>query len=317
MTVRGQGKFYEYRLFGLPFRSQIELLELDPCAHGDPVAIEIEVGTVEAVAGAAASHWLAASADGATLTVTDVARFAIRAGRSIVVDAYPAASPRNVRLFLLGSAMGVLLHQRGILPLHANAVEIDGRAIAFLGRSGAGKSTLAAAFHDRGSRILSDDVCAVTLLNGDFIAEPGVPRLRLWRDAIERSGRDTAAYERAFETLDKYTVPTDHAARAEPLRLGAVFLLGQHESEAPAEISRLSGVAAIEALMENTYRGGFIAIAGDPRAHFEACLQLARSVPVFRLSRPWDSSRIGETIAQVQTELDMITRQTSVNQRQA
>lgn len=300
MTAHANGDTYEYRLFGLPFRSQVELPELDPCTHGDPAAIEIGTGGVDAVTGDPAGHWLAATPDGAVLTVTDVARFAIRAGRSIVVDPHPAASPRNIRLFLLGSAMGVLLHQRGILPLHANAIAIGGRAVAFLGHSGAGKSTLAAAFHDRGYRILSDDVCAVTPGGDAFIVQPGIPRLRLWRDAIERSGRDAAIYERAFETTDKYTVPTDRAARAEPLPLGAIFLLASHEGDAPAEIQRLAGVAAMGALMENTYRGGFIAIAGDSRVHFEACLALARSVPIFRLSRPWDSARIAETMMQVE-----------------
>ena len=48
----------------------------------------------------------------------------------------PGASSRNVRVFLLGSAFGALLHQRGLLPLHANAVEVDGRAVATLIRFG-------------------------------------------------------------------------------------------------------------------------------------------------------------------------------------
>ena len=78
--------------------------------------------------------------------------------RKLSADNVPDA---NIRLYLLGSAMGVLLHQRGLLPLHANAVEIDGKAFAFMGASGSGKSTLAAWFHDHGYRIIADDVCAV------------------------------------------------------------------------------------------------------------------------------------------------------------
>ena len=62
--------------------------------------------------------------------------------------------------------MGAALHQRGILPLHANAVEIDHRAVAFMGASGAGKSTLAAWFHDQGYPILADDVCVIRADDG-------------------------------------------------------------------------------------------------------------------------------------------------------
>ena len=79
----------------------------------------------------------------------------------IVAEPRQGVPDSNVRLFLLGSAMGALLHQRGLLPLHTNAVEVGGRAFAFMGKSGAGKSTLAAWFHDRGFRIVADDVCVV------------------------------------------------------------------------------------------------------------------------------------------------------------
>ncbi|MEG8053162.1 hypothetical protein QP185_07710 [Sphingomonas aerolata] len=52
--------------------------------------------------------------------------------------------------YLLGTALGALLHQRALLPLHCNAIVHDGKAFLFCGDSGAGKSTLAAVFEARG-----------------------------------------------------------------------------------------------------------------------------------------------------------------------
>lgn len=296
---------YEYRLFGLPIRSALPLPELIAgTARGDEV-VEISRGTVPHASGASdVTHWLRAIPDGAVLTVDRVARFQIRRGREIVVDPHPAASDRNVRLFLLGSAMGVLLHQRGLLPLHANAIEIGGRGAAFLGHSGAGKSTLAAAFHDAGYRVLSDDVCVAMREAKGFVAQPGIPRLRLWRDAIERSGRAAEGFERAFDTLDKYTVRTEANARTHALPLAAIYLLTRQDADKrDFEIHRLPGVQAIRALIENTYRGAFIETVGDPRRHFETCLQLSREVPVYELRRPWDDARIGEAIPHIEGHL--------------
>ena len=121
-------------------------------------------------------------------------------------------------LYLLGSARGALLHQRGLLPLHANAVVLAGRAIAFCGHSGAGKSTIAAWFHDRGDPILADDICAVDgAATGEIIAYPGVPRLRLWRDALEKGGREASGYRRSFDSLDKWDVPIGPPSPPVPL----------------------------------------------------------------------------------------------------
>lgn len=138
-----------------------------------------------------------------------------------------------MRLFLLGSAFGALLHQRGLLPLHANAVEIDGRAFAFMGPSGAGKSTLAAWFHRQGDSVIADDVCVVGFGgDGRSFAAPGLPRLRLWAEALELMGGDSANYDRSYVGNDalteKFDVPMGEVATARSnIELGALYLLNR------------------------------------------------------------------------------------------
>lgn len=293
---------HEYCLFGLALRSEMPLPELDPCEHGNADAVTIRLSEVLEIPRNEGDLPLRVTSLGAVLTIPGVARFRVRAGNSILVERSSGASDRNVRLFLLGSVMGVLLHQRGILPLHANAIAFDGHAVAFLGHSGAGKSTLAAAFHDRGSGILSDDVCALVRQEDGFVAQAGIPRLRLWRDAVERSGRIVDGHERAFDAVDKYTVPTASEARGIALPLRAIYLLVREDDVEP-EIRPLSGLATVRALMENTYRGAFVGTVGDAATHFQTCLALSRAVPVFELVRPWDAREIEPTIAYVETHL--------------
>src|SRR3954471_5329873 len=221
-----------YTVFGLVLRSELPLEELPHAPAGAAAQVDIRragVGApVEGIAG------YSSTAEGTLLRVPHVGRFLIREGREIIVEPAQGASERNVRLFLLGSALGALLHQRGLLPLHANAIEMDGRAVAFSGHSGAGKSTIAAWFHDRGRRILTDDVCVIGFDAGAAaVAYPGIPRLRLWREALEASGRDAGGYSRSFDALDKYDVPSEHRA-IEPLPLAAIYLLRQAEESGGA-----------------------------------------------------------------------------------
>ena len=96
-----------------------------------------------------------------------------------------------MRLYLLGSAMGMLLHQRGLFRSTPMPSRSTARRFAFMGHSGAGKSTLAAWFHDEGYRILADDVSVIGFgEGGQPTVRPGLPRLRLWRDALDATGRD-------------------------------------------------------------------------------------------------------------------------------
>src|SRR6186997_1401825 len=133
-----------YSCFDFSLRSEIELRELTPADEAKANQfVDVRVGPVpEVLAGSQPPQFgIQATGDTVLLTVPGTARYLVRGRREIVVDPAPDGSERNVRLFLLGSALGILSHRRGLLPLHANAVVADGGAYAFGGHSGAGKST--------------------------------------------------------------------------------------------------------------------------------------------------------------------------------
>jgi hypothetical protein len=217
--------------------------------------------------------------------------------------------PANIRLYLLGSAMGILLHQRGQLPLHANAVVIGGRAVAFMGRSGAGKSTLAAMFHDQGYQILADDVCVIRFAEGgEAMAAAGIPRLRLWKETLLTMGRDPADYEHSYagdESWEKFDVPLDQPEAHQEAPLGAIYLLAAGDQ---FDIAPLDGVEAAQALFANTYRGRFVQSAGDPARHWRSCLALIQSTPIFRLTRRWNLAFLEADAARLVDHVEAVSR---------
>ena len=275
---------HRYRLFGLAVVSDVPLPELVADPGEAPADVRIRLGRIDAPADTAPG--LHVDGDDALLVVQSIGRFLTRGGREMIVEPAAETSVRNLRLYLLGSGFAAILHQRGLLPLHANAVVVDGRAIGFMGHPGAGKSTLAAWFHDRGFDVLADDVCVVTAgPDGRPLAHPGIPRLRLWREALEASGREASAYERSFDDMDKYTVPTDLERTLPAVPLSHLYLLEKAGEE--AAVDRLEGASAVEAMVANTYRGSYVPLMGRTRAHLLACAGLARTVPVFRARRRW------------------------------
>lgn len=286
-------KFTDYALFGLRLRSAVPLPELPGSDTGGEPDLIIEYGDVNGEGSGDEPH---AIPGGVMLIIDEVARYAIFDGRRIVVQPAPGAAERNVRLYLLGSAMGMLLHQRGLLPLHANAVEINGQAVAFMGASGAGKSTLAAWFQDRGYRVIADDVCVVVFDGeGRPLATPGLPRFRLWTEALATLGKDAGAFERSYagaDEYDKYDVPVAVGSTVSgAIPLVAVYLLGRGGG---FSVEQLTGVAAAEAIFANTYRGAFVKLAKGPSDHMHACLRLIRQSAVFRVERRWDLAKMNE-----------------------
>ena len=302
--------FENYSLFGLRVRSEIPLPELFEARPGGAADVTIRLGAVPVIDGSDGRP--AVDGDALLLHISGIARYRIAGGDTIVVDPEPGVPDRNIRLYLLGSAFGALLHQRGLLPLHANAIEVDGKAVAFMGASGAGKSTLAAWFHDRGHRVISDDVCVVSPSEtgrafaddacvvspsetGRAFAIPGLPRLRLWQDALQATSREAAGYDRSYvgdDLWDKFDVPIsiDRVPEA-PIDLAAIYLLDQGET---ATITRISGVAAAEAVFDHTYRGAFVPILNADQGHWSSCVRLISQVPIFRFERLWGQATMDE-----------------------
>ena len=287
------GDFRDYAVFGLRVRSNVDLPELFPATGAAAPDVTIELGSIPPVTRGEDDGLN--QVDGAlVLVIPEVGRYRIEAGNRITVESEPGVPKRNVRLFLLGSAFGVLLHQRGLLPLHANAVEIEGRAVAFMGESGAGKSTLAAWFHQQGDSVIADDVCVVGFDEGRPFAAPGLPRLRLWAEALELMGGDTANYDRSYvghaASMEKFDVPIGRAATARSnVDLGALYLLGRDDE---FSIARLSGMEAAEAVIANTYRGTYLSAVNGQQNHWQVAIKLVRDRPVYRVSRQWELPKL-------------------------
>jgi hypothetical protein len=280
-----------YSCFDFRLSSDLPLPELSPAATDHPrPLVHVRLAPVaEALAGGGpVLHGLQVAGPVALLTIAEVGRFLISDGREIVVDPDPGVPASNLRLFLLGSALGILCHQRGLLPLHANAVVARGRAFAFAGPSGAGKSTLAAAFQARGYQLLADDVCMVEQGEaGTALAWPGIPRLKLWADAVRMFGHDDEPLDRVAEGIDKYHVPAGRMAQARPIPLRRLYLLCRREQGGPQGIVRLSGYEAMTAVMAHTYRGLCLEAMGLTERHFRQCAAMLTSVAVYLAPRQW------------------------------
>ena len=226
---------YTYTAYGLTIISDFELPELLPLPPQDlpENAVRIRRGEVpdELDDPVGTGVLYQAKPNEFLLRLDAIAGYYVTDGREIVVEPVPGATDDEVQLFLLGSALGALLHQRGLLVMHASAIETPMGAILISGTSGSGKSTLAAALWRRGYRLLADDVCAVAPKpdgTATPIVLPGYPQTKLWADTTRKLALDLDSLRRVRPQLDKYAVPLEAEFSNQSLPLYAVYLLQTH-----------------------------------------------------------------------------------------
>jgi hypothetical protein len=226
------------------------------------------------------------------LAVTGVAQYLVEEGNRISVEPVTGATLEEIRLFLLGSAMGALLYQRGLFPLHGSAVETAWGAMIFVGEQGVGKSTLAAQFHRKGYRLLSDDVCAVAVGSEGLQVLPALAQFRLCADAYERLGTP----EKARFDIDKFVVPMGEGYCTDPAPLRAIHILGVHENEAP-NFEVLRGFDRVQRLLENLYRPQYLKGQSTQSDLMRMAGDIAKQTTIAAVTRRRDTEAIEGMVA--------------------
>ncbi|WP_182377700.1 hypothetical protein [Nocardioides sp. WS12] len=271
-----------YSAYGLRLASEVALPELGAeITTPGPADIEIVLGAAAGPSATATLLPLGLWVDGDRIgvDVPDVGRYVCEGGSRIVVEPVVAVEPGVLKLFLLGTALGALMVQRGHLVLHGNAFRVGDACAVVVGHSGAGKSTLAAEMHRRGHDILSDDVVPI---DAHGCALPGWPRLKLWQDALDRLGIDSSSYDRIRGSHAKFHVPIDRPPLG-PLPVRWIYVLDKHRGL--LTITPLAGAAIFTSLHEHSYRKEIL-VGAHRQTHLARSAALVATVRPARLDRP-------------------------------
>jgi hypothetical protein len=289
----------DYHAFGLRLHSALALPELAEAGDdGTTPDVRIDLGTLSArLPGAVDLAPMIQAAANALQIDAAFGRIRVTGGRTITVDSSRDASAQDVRLFLLGSAIGALCHQRSCLALHAAAIIVNGRAIAFAGPSGAGKSTLAVLHSLAGGGVLTDDLC---VLGRDAAGAPvvyrGPQRIKLWADSAHLAGWAPPESARIADGFDKFTLPIYCTAASLPLdRLYILRPGGSCETV----FRRLVGPEAAAAILAQVYRWPEAVAMGKGADVFDQCVALAAGRQIFELCYTHNARTPGELLAAV------------------
>jgi hypothetical protein len=162
-------------------------------------------------------------------------------------------------------------------------------AAAFLGESGDGKSTLAALFVHGGFKLLTDDMLILTAEGDRFLAQPGPPRIKLYRDIANRifgAGYRGVPMNAVTEKLIIPLSTHQHIVR-QPQALTALYLIHHDKDSGRLDgrpvIQHLSPAEALPRILAGT-AGHCPSGADRLQRQFAFVTRLVQHVPIKTLS---------------------------------
>lgn len=287
-------QIFRYWAFGLSIKSNFQMEELPCIQEITNPDLEIYIKNVKKLTIDTSDTGFIRNGETVIFHVPQIATFYVRAGKIINAECTQSSDMQLVKLFILGTCMGIILFQRKILPLHGSIIEIDGKAYAFVGNSGAGKSTLASSFINQGYKLVSDDLIALTLKEGQPWVVPSYPQQKLWQESLNIFGMDRNGYDSIYGRQEKYCIPIKSNFYSEPLPLGGIFELIKAEQSA-VEIRSIPNLNRFHMLFNHTYRNFLLHKLNIMDWHFSLSTEIIPNIMIYQICRP----KVGVTVEEI------------------
>jgi len=273
---------FRYAAFGLIIDSPIEIPELVPCE--DSPDVQISLGLVP-YDDHQTSITYVISQNKFAFKINDLAKFLVRNGNEIIIEPLPSADFQTLRVYLLGTAFGVLLIQRCLVPIHGSAIEINSKAVILTGNCGAGKSTLASWFLKSGFNYLSDDISVISMENNIPFVSSSFEQRRVNLDSALMLGFDVESLTPACSHDEKFIIKTPHQFISNPIHLSSIIQI-EEASISEVTIEKIKGIKKIHTIVENVYCSILFDELGFSDEFFNHCVEIAKSVSIYKIRRP-------------------------------
>lgn len=298
MNVRNQ-KYY-YKVYGLNIESEIlvpELMVLDNKIDKN-IDVKIYYKTMPDDIKQNVNEGKKAFYNGQYVWfhIDNVCTYLIQNGDTVTIDLCENPDLNILKVYILGSVLGIILLQRNTVAIHGGSIVINNKGCIFTGDKGAGKSTLTTALRQRGYDFVSDDVGAIELSDIPMI-NPGFGYQKLCEDAMTKLGYDSSEYTPFRSDMNiKYIVPALDNFIKEKVPFEVLFEIEQGDTQ-KVEVVEVTGNEKLQKIIKNVFRIEVLMYSGGvPADYFKKCLEIAKHIKFYKITRPKNQFTVNEQI---------------------
>lgn len=278
---------YEYRIYGLKVSSELKIEEALGDTHGATPDVEITYCYEEEEVLCQKAHQLKYSFTLFNFYIKNVGIYHVKEGKEITLEITKSAKIQDITCYLLGTAFGFLLIQRGIVAIHGSCISANNFGVVISGDSGAGKSTIATKLFQMGYDFVADDVCALNTQLDDVLVKLAYPQQKLCRDALSSQGYLLDSLIYLDEERDKFAIRLHNTNRYQlEARLGIMVVLSCSKEVSEVKVRLLSSYEKLNIFLHNIFRYELLQTLGIFPVFMKKIIDIVNKIPIYYLIRP-------------------------------
>lgn len=292
--------YYFYKVYGLKVKSQMMINELTTLEDKDNIDVHIEYKPMPQDIKEKISEGRNSTYEKQRMwfNIKGLATYCISNGNEVLIELHENADMQLVKVYILGSVLGMVLLQRNIVAIHGGSIVIDNKGYVFTGDKGAGKSTLTTALRQRGYKFVADDVAAIDIGEINKI-NPGFGYQKLCEDTMGKLGYDVSKYSPFRSDMNiKYIVPALDSFVDNKVEFAGIFEIEASDDVNSVEIEEIKGTNKVNRIIKNIFRIEIMMYLGGMNPeYFKKCMEISKNVKYYKITRPKDKFTVDEQIS--------------------
>lgn len=304
MELKDTKLHYYYKLYGLNIKSDFNLSELHHSEFDNLSNIKVNIingkcpKTIQNIK--VSNYYYTASDNEAMFSAEECGTFYIKNGNTIIIEPISNVNYQHLKSYLLSRSFALLMFQRNTIALHGSSILFNNKAYILCGQSGAGKSTLSAALTLQGYDLFSDDLSVISFDNNTPLVYSGISHNKLCEDTFKHFNLSHKNLIKVDNFLNKYALPSKKAFSNCTVPISILIELSPTynttNTENSVSLTEVFGEEKLQTVFRNIFKLEFINDIGLNPTYLKKCLNLAKNIRVFKLTRPRNSFTTNEQI---------------------
>ncbi len=215
--------------------------------------------------------------------------------------------------YLQTVGLSLWLEMRGVLCVHANAIETKCGVIGIIAPSQTGKTTLTAALAVRGMGIMSDDMMAIHKTAKGLKVFPGWPQVRMWPEVAQHFVKNVDSLQRVHCRFEKRIVEpgaqNELRFSSQSGLLKRLYLLNRTDkvnSNSKIRIESLSASESIVALLQNSMLADVYRSLHIEKERLDRFASMLESIEIRRITYPAGKEHLASVCESIEADVKTV-----------